>query len=328
MKIQTESEHAPLSDDIVGQAIQWRIRLDSGEVQESERIAWREWLAASPEHELICQRLEQMESAFHKLNNQAPRLASTTLMKTDKDMRRINRRRAMKAIGGTALGVLVAGWIGHNRGAYHRFKADYSAGGEARHYTLQDNSQIWLNSGSAIDLDFDETKRRILLSRGEIHLAGEPDPRPLQVSVASALFTTRAAHFFVRDSRNYALLQVVEGSVRVRPRYAAYTIEAKVGEAYRINSRDVQSLDSRMFDYSGWVDDAFSVRSMPLGDLLKELSRYHPGFLHCDPKLENHLVSGVFQLHDIDLTLETLARSAGAEVNFLTPWWATINLQS
>ncbi|WKD50155.1 FecR domain-containing protein [Microbulbifer spongiae] len=320
----TESESAPFPDAIVGEAIRWRIRLASGEVQESEQIAWRAWRAANPEHERIWQRLEAMESAFHKLNREAPGLASATLIKTDKDMRKIRRRRMLKAVGGTTLGMLAAGWIGHHRGVFHHLKADYSAQGQPRHYTLQDNSQLWLNSGSAIELDFSGARRRIRLSSGEIHLAGAPDPRPLHVSVADSLFTARDSRFFVRDGGHYALLQVVQGQVEMRPRHGASPMQANAGEAFRITHTDVQVLDSRMFDYSGWVDGVLSVRSMPLGEFLQELSRYFRGFLRCDPRLETQRISGVFQLQQLDLTLKTLARSVGGEVRYLTPWWATI----
>ena len=63
---------------------------------------------------------------------------------------------------------------------------------------------------------------------------------------------------------------------------------------------------------------------MPLKQLLAELSRYCTGYIGCDASLDNHLVSGIYQLRDTDLILKILARSSNAQVRYLTRWWAKI----
>ena len=47
--------------------------------------------------------------------------------------------------------------------------------------------------------------------------------------------------------------------------------------------------------------------------------------IKCHPELKEHLVSGVFQLADTNLMLQTLARLIKADLNYMTRWWIELS---
>lgn len=49
----------PLADPLVEEAIQWMVRLQSGETTEQERRALEHWLSTSPRHEAAFQKISQ-----------------------------------------------------------------------------------------------------------------------------------------------------------------------------------------------------------------------------------------------------------------------------
>jgi len=318
------TSESTLPENIVRQAIAWQIRLESEQAADSDRLACECWRQSDPQHELAWQRLQRMNATFEQVASKAPSLAKPALLQTDVDCRRMGRRQAMRTLGGTAFSVAALALLADQQGLYQRLQADYSRGADAGQYRLSDNSQLWLNSHSAVELDFNRRQRALLLSRGEMHLVSSDDPRPLQVRSNGQLFSADNARFTLRHQGDQSLLHVVQGNVLIESEQADVLGQAHAGQALLVNQQRVSELDTRRFDYSSWVDGLLAVRAMPLGDLLQELRRYRSGVLRCHPSLQQHPVSGVFQLQDSDLILQTLARSAGAEVVYRTRWWAQI----
>ena len=329
MKTSHQYIKIPLPDTIIRQAIAWRIRLESANqnfeiTYEKELLACKNWRARDPMHELAWQRLEKIDSNFHTLSNNAPKLVQSTLLKTDAECQHINRRQALKTFAGTAFSLSVIGLVSHQQGLFNNLQADYSTQNEISQYTLEDNSHIWLNADTAIELDFDNKRRSILLSQGEMQLTVAPDPRPVNIITDYGLLSASDAQFLLRNEKNHSVLQVTNGSVMIQENRNQRVTQAVAGTVYQINRDSIKQLNNQIFDYSSWIEGIFSVRNMPLKDFLAELSRYRTGFLKCDPRLNQHLVSGIYQLHDTDLIMQTLALSARGEVRYRTRWWAEI----
>lgn len=314
-----------IDEATVRRAIAWRIRLDSGAATAQEILACEQWRQSDAQHERAWQRLELMEAPLKQAAQQAPKLARQTLVLSSGP--NISRRQALRTLGGTALGVAGVSMLAQQRGLFEHIEADYSSAGQSSQYQLSDNSQLWLNRYSAVKVDFDTDKRAIELRRGEIHIASAKDPRPLQVDLPQAQLSSLDASFTVRHGKDFSLLQVAKGQLSLRHKQSQQLSRLLAGQALRLDALGTQPLDAQRFDYSSWIDGVLAVREIPLKNLLGELSRYRSGFLRCDPALENFRVSGVFQLRDTDTILETLARSSGAKLRYITPWWVNMTPQ-
>lgn len=316
------NSEASINEAIVRRAIAWRIRLDSGAASTEDVSACEQWRQSDAQHERAWQRLELMEAPLKQAAQQAPKLARKTLVLNHGP--NVSRRQALRTLGGTALGVAGVSMLAQQRGLFERIEADYSSAGQSRQYQLSDNSQLWLNRYSAVKVDFTSDKRAIELSRGEIHIASAKDPRPLQIDLPQAQLSSLDASFTVRHGKDFSLLQVAKGQLSLRHKQSQQLSRLLAGQALKLDALGIQSLDNQRFDYSSWIDGVLAVREIPLKDLLDELSRYRSGFLRCDPTLNNFRVSGVFQLHDTDTILEAIARTSGAKLRYITPWWVNI----
>ena len=67
---------------------------------------------------------------------------------------------------------------------------------------------------------------------------------------------------------------------------------------------------------------------MPLSAFARELNRYRPGWVRCDPQVADLLISGAFQLSDTDLVLSAVARALPVSVVYRTRYWVTLQPRS
>ena len=114
------------------------------------------------------------------------------------------------------------GLLAYQQGGIERLNADYATANNQRNsFTLPDPSELWLNSGSAVRLDFTSNKRVLILSQGELHLTTAIEPRPLQVAVPHGLLRATNNQFVVRNAGDHTLLQVINGRVLIEPQQSA-----------------------------------------------------------------------------------------------------------
>ncbi|MFK3858034.1 FecR domain-containing protein [Pseudoalteromonas rhizosphaerae] len=321
----TCAQKTPLPEQVVQQAIAWRICLESGNAQSADMAEYRRWRLADPMHELAWQRIENMEAAFAGVSKKNGRIAHMTLKKTDHDIQSMSRRQALKRIAGTTLGLASVSWLADKQGAWQYLNADHATTNQRQLFTLADNSQLWLNHNSTVELNFNAHNRYIHLTRGEMQFIASAKTQPVQVALQHGTLLCDSKQFFVRNEADHALVQVMQGSVKLAQANGLFTNQAiKAGELYKITVNSMQQLDNHIFDYSSWTAGLLSVRNMSINSFLAELSRYHRGFVKIAPSLNDYLVSGVFQLNDTHLILKTVARSARASVHYRTRWWAEI----
>ncbi|KZN60351.1 FecR domain-containing protein [Pseudoalteromonas luteoviolacea] len=316
-----------IPEEVVRQAIAWRIKLESRGQDGATLQACERWRLAQPEHELAWQRLCNLDSTFNKVAQDAPTLAKQTIMETDSELESLSRRQALKNMGGSLCGILAVSWISYEQGWLDPIYADHVTDGSKALVKLADSSQLWLNQHSSVQVEFTDTKRAIKAARGEIHLTAASDRRPFEVTVSQGVLKTQQATFNLREEDDYSLLQVDDGEVWMHAN-SGYSRQINAGEVVKLADLAANSMNAERFDYSAWVDGVFSVRDIPLKTLLLELSRYRTGLLRSEPTLENHLISGVFQLNDHDLILKTLARTVGAELQYRTRYWVQLKAKS
>ena len=315
----------PLSEDIVQQAILWRIRLESGEAGFGVPDACLTWRQSHPDHELAWQRLAKMDAVFESTATRAPQLARDTLVSTDSERRKITRRRALRMLGGSAFGVVGISMLANEKGTLSRFNADYATRvGERMQFVLPDSSSAWLNTNTALNLNSDRDLRQVSLAHGEVQLEVASDSRPFQVVSQHGKAYTTGGRILVRQEPDFDLVEVQAGEARLQAVGRPTEILAEAGQLHKLSRHGSTRVSNPEMDYSAWIEGVLSVRNMPLKQVLDEVSRYRTGFLRCDPALAGVQVSGVYQLHDTDRILQALARSANGVLRYRTRWWAEV----
>ncbi len=314
------SQRIQVSREIAQRAAEWMLLLSAEAVKPEDEQACCRWRESSAEHEEAWQRVLQIQS---KLGAVPKALSVPTLGRTE----RVSRRQFVHTLG-LMIVVGPAAYLGYQHLPWQGLVTEYSTGvGRRKSFTLEDGTQLQLNTDSWVDVSFSQSQRVIRLHHGEIFISSAKDPlrRPLRVLTSHGEVRPIGTAFNVRQLRgsDQTDVAVVEGAVEL---HLSERSPVRLEAGYRSRFNTVQLVPSRPDNGSGssWVKGVLMAEDMPLAELLTELGRYRQGWLRCDPAVAQLKVSGAFQLHDTNQILLSLQHSLPVEVVFRTDYWVSV----
>ena len=189
-------------------AAQWYVDLIGG--GEATREAHQQWLRDDPRHAQAWRRVEKLQTTFGQLD---PRAVRPALQSS-----RAKRRAVLKVLA-LLIGTSGLLGIGTRTEPWRRMMADYATGtGERLPVTLADGSSLVLNTGTALDVSFDDSLRQVVLREGEVFIQTAPDPlaRPFIVRTAFGDLRALGTRFLVRLHPTGARVSVLEHAVEWR----------------------------------------------------------------------------------------------------------------
>lgn len=311
------ASEAPVSALVVEQASHWLMLQWSGELTEEQQRRFLAWRAADPEHHRAWQRLEQLQATLGGV----PADTAMAVLRERPD----TRRQTLKLLGA----LLLAGGSGYLVQAqlpWREAMADLRSGtGERLQRTLADGSRLSLNSGSAVDILFSASERRIRLLAGELLLDSGHDRanRPLIVETAVGEIQALGTRFSVYQRDSGSQVELFEGELELRPWQASAT-RLRAGQSRWFSATQFGAITPANLNAIAWHEGRLIAERMPLGQFLAELARYRPGMLRCDPAIAGLALTGVFPLADTDRVLTALEQSLPVRVSRLTRFWVTV----
>jgi len=148
------SNETPIAATIVEQASHWLMLQWSGELDKAQQRRFAEWRNADPEHARAWQRLEHLQ---HTLSG----VSADTALAVLREQPDARRRQTLKLLSALLLAG-GSGYIVQSQLPWREAMADLRSGtGERLQRTLADGSRLGLNSGSAVDIQFSASERRI-----------------------------------------------------------------------------------------------------------------------------------------------------------------------
>ncbi|WP_289141833.1 FecR domain-containing protein [uncultured Pseudomonas sp.] len=314
----------PVAPKVRETAIDWIVRVQSGMMSPAEQQALQHWRQANAEHEYAWQRVASLPLMLQPgANLLADVTARRALEAAGADPAR--RRQVLKCLLG--LGLLGGlSWQGAESTLVRAAFATYrTATGERRRWTLADGSSLWLNTASAVSLDFSAQLRRVQLIEGEVALDARVESRPLQLLTPDALLRGQDANLLVRHDQQGTWITVVRGLVEVSsPRYPA-PVSVAAGWQTQVDRQGVGTpRQTDGFLAQAWLRGILPAERMRLDVLLAELSRYRPGVLRCSEQVAALRVTGSFQLDDTDAALALVAHALPVRIERRTRYWVTV----
>ena len=222
------------------------------------------------------------------------------------------------------------GFAAHRSLPWREWQADErTATGEQRTLRLPDGGQIRLNTGSAVDIAYDDNVRRVRLIAGEMlfEVPHEQARRPFIVDTTEAEITLLGSRLLVRQYPQSTYLAALEGAVQIRPRLSRGDdglMRLAAGQQTRVNSLAAEPAMALAQNRLDWLSNVLRAEKMRLDDFITELDRYRPGLLRCDPAVAGLLISGTFQLRDTDQILRALSQTLPVDIHYRTSYWVTI----
>lgn len=317
-----------LPKHIVDEAIAWTVKLHYNTPTETTQDRFTEWLQRHPSHREAWQRV----SAFKVEHSKVPaKLAHATLnsLQQQRLAETQQRRRVLKVFGFGALAI-GSGWLVRDHTPWQRMVADVSTSvGEQRTLSLSDGTTLTLNTDTAVSTHLTGAMRRITLQRGEVRIdtgadVNQPSKRPFFVDTPFGPIQAIGTRFTVRLYNDGAKVAVQEGAVRLFPASGAMPALVQTGEHHWLGKTHTEKLHTTAMDTASWAEGVITAENMRLEDLIRELARYRTGILRCHPGIADQRVSGIFQIQQIDNTLQFLARTEKLKLTYRTQFWVRI----
>lgn len=321
MNTDMDTRIAPAVDPIAATAIEWMVRLRSGEVDHAERAEFSRWCDSDRRHAAAVQRLEQALGTFNVLPAGARSKARRVLLKAPARRKLLRDALVLAAVGAGSMSVL------QRFTPLQTLTADVRTHtGQRRLVQLPDGSELWLNARSAVDVVFKQDGRHLHLREGEIIITVARDTaRPFIVHSAQGSVRALGTRFLVRQEADDTLLAVLHSAVRVDTRSGS-TAVFNAGESARFTAQGIESLQLSG-DVAAWTDGFIEVHDRPLRDVIAALRPYRAGVLRCSPAAGALHVTGTFPLDDSERALLALAETLPISLQRRTNYWVSIDLR-
>lgn len=311
------------------QAALWYATLRDEDACEQDRLAWRAWLQASPENTRAWEHIDAVSRRFEPLRGPQAGAVPATVAGVEAARRGRHRRRLLNGLA-SVLGLGVAGWLGWRHAPVAQIvaavRADHRTGtGELRQIVLADGTRTWLNTATALQVDYQDTERRLVLWSGEILVDTAQDgrARPFYVQTRFGRLQALGTRFTVQLAEAQTRLDVFEGTVEIRTATGQLQRVA-AGQAAAFDGEAVTPLGRADHVREAWHKARLPADDMPLGALLAELGRYRHGHISVAPEVAGLKVMGVYPTDDTERALAMLERHLPIRVHRTLPWWTTV----
>lgn len=297
-------------------AAHWHARLGAAPGCEDNQRQWQTWHQQDAMHQWAWQRLQLLQSELQGLSGP---LARRALQAGDSP---VGRRTVLKGlllgIGATGLGWScyreMPVWLADVR----------TATGERRRLTLDDGTQLILNTASAVDIRYDDVQRLLVLRAGEIWIETGKDARPFKVRTAQGELRALGTRFNVRQHDGHTELTVIEHAVAVRNAPNADELIVQAGHRLDFDSGALPLPQAADANLGQWRNGRLVIDDWRLADALTELQRYRPGFIQCASEVADLRLSGAFPLDDSDRALAAIVRVLPVRIETRTRFWARV----
>lgn len=314
-----------IPDHIEEEATRWVVERDAGLAADDER-ALDAWLAADPLHPLAFAKAEKIWGAMgsRPVKAEVNRRRVREMVRRDGYPPLGHERPRRRWVAPALAASLAVVFVGVAQDWPTRLQADaMTATGERRHVTLDDGSTVQLNTASAIAIDYRGDRRIVRLLKGEAAFIVVADrARPFTVEAGDGTTTALGTRFIVRRDGADTEVAVTEHRVRVAWSVgeAGNRVDLGEGQTTRYGSGGI--LRPRTVDIgtvASWTRGRVVFVDRPLGEVVAELNRYHPGYIRVmGDDLAKRRVSGVFRTDDPMAALDTLQRLLGISSTRIT----------
>jgi len=314
--------------DLLQQAAEWYAILRADDATDEERHQWKDWLARDPAHAQAWRRIESVSRRFASLHDAG---GPQAVVAGAKAARRIvmGRRKVLRSLAGLA-GLGLAGWAGWRHTPMPALMAGLGADyrtttGQRREVRLADGTRLWLNTRSAVDIDYGPSRRAITLLDGEIlvETARDEARRPFYVWTGCGRVEALGTRFTVRREGSGARVDVHEGLVEIR-NHAGQVRRVPAGYRARFDETAIGAIETADPAREAWTRGIVMANDLTLQALADELSRYWHGHIHVAPEVAGLKVIGVYPADDVGRALHMIASELPVRVSRPLPWWTTL----
>jgi len=327
--LRTELDDVRLRD-----ALEWVLRLNAADADDSVTDGWLDWCQADPENLAAFEKAQSLWRTFDDVRLRDSLLAEQSVQTAPErggvslgGRRSIARITIAVALAASIIvGVGVAFWMvgGGHAGPLHAQTLRTPVASLERH-TLSDGSRIDLGARSTVRVKFTASRRVVSVEDGEAFFEVAKDPsRPFVVEAASLQVMAVGTAFNIRKDEDRIIVTVSDGVVRVAPGesatlpsdFAPNQIRASAGVQVTYSTRQHTLFVARTQPElaAAWRSGRLEFVNEPLGSVIADLNRYSPRPITLDRQLAPLTFTGTVRSDAIEDWLTAIAKVFPIEV--------------
>ena len=291
-------EHKHDLERIETEAAQWVARLNSGEISDADRRQFSRWIKQSNTHR---QAFFELRAIMTDVGNAIEKQSLTA----GKHHARLSR------LALTACLLLTGTMAFVHYDLQNYWLADHiTSVGQQQTFTLADGSTVYLNTASAVKIDFDHTLRRIELLQGEAEFVVAHDSnRPFTIAADGDNVTALGTDFSVFRNDGNLTVTVFENAVQVKRGQEPVAVVEQGRQMYLPKlSQHAEISEVGIEEARAWRNGKLVFTARPLREVIDEINRYRYGkILLLAQDAAEHPVSGVFAIRQLDKSIEIIA---------------------
>jgi transmembrane sensor len=306
-------------DPLLDEALDWVVRLRTGEPTRADIDALQQWRGRSAAHEDAFRRAAQI---FRRAGIAAVELSvEARKEQVPNPHRRVFVRRAL--LGGAAAAA-AAGYmvVRPPFGLWpplQELAADYrTKKGEQRTVSVVSGVSLELGTQTSIALRSEQDRTKIELISGEALVsATRPASDPLVMLAGGGQIMAAEANFDARCLDGVVSVTCLSGAVSVEQQ--GRTVEIHSSEQVSYSPSGIEA--ARAVDVAqvtAWRSGLLIFRDRPLSSVVDEVNRYRSGkIIILNPNLRRRVVNGAFQIDKLDNFVAQVQQLFGAQATSL-----------
>lgn len=308
-------------DNISEQAEYWLALWESPFFDESQAERFEQWLAFSAEHRLAW---NKVQSFWLKLDAISP----SQLARLEQEFTPSRPKSSFNAfslpsffngfVPVFACLLLVCGLLAFHLGYFADFRTQT---GEQRLIQLSDGSTVFLNTDTALSVNFSAERRELTLHHGQAYFQVAPDTlRPFEVLSSKGRVRALGTAFDVKQVADEMMVTVYEHSVSVQFTQGTTIDRLQAGQCLTLKAEQVMPIETvNLKQARAWQSKRLIFKDSPLQQVITELNRYRSGkIVITDASLAKHHVTGVFDVNDPEAALTAIEKTLGVTETRLT----------
>lgn len=297
-------------DPLTEMALEWLVRLHSGEETEQDWQAYEVWRVATPAQTTAANAAEALwesiGAAIKRPKWSVVKTAATKLL----------------LVFVLMSGVLAVGTHQNIITSPASLLADYrTTTGRAETVLLADGSQLQMDSATSVDVEFSDNKRQIILYAGQIHVDVASDKsRPFEVHAANVVIRALGTGFNVKRDAGNVGVTVTEHSVQISHDKTSFQLSSGEHISYNSHTGFSTLAVGDLRTLTAWRRGHLIFDNRPLYVVMEEMQRYSDSkIFFLDDNLKQLSVTGIFDTEDAEGLLKAVEHTLPIRVRQF-PW--------
>jgi transmembrane sensor len=309
--------HEP--DALLDEALDWIVRLKTGEPTRADVEALQRWREQSVAHEEAFKKAARL---FRHAGIAARELADQPIEINAAEALRRSPSKALvrRAFLGGAIAAATAGYLVVRPPlglwpSLEELSADYrTAKGEHRKIALTSGVSLELNTQTSVALREVQNETRIELISGEASVTATPSSsKPFVMLAANGRITAVEANFNARCLDGVVLVTCLNGAVDVVQ--GGKEVRLRKSEQVSYSPAGIEaSVPVDPAQITAWQAGLLIFRDQPLSEVVDEVNRYRSGkIIITNDDLKRRIVNGTFQISKLDDFVAQVQQLFGAQ---------------